>query len=158
MTSQTSNTPVIKLDNLFHTGIVVEDIEAAKREYTELAGLTWSAEGEVEMPVWFPTGPSSMSFCFAYSEGPHRLELVRQLPGTLWTVTGAGHVHHLGYWCDDVNSASAELSRRGMPLCAKVGTDQPEATAPIVIHQTKSGYLELVDIAMRPMMFGEEAS
>jgi hypothetical protein len=148
-------TPVIKTSNLFHTGIVVADIEAAKQEYTDLAGFTWGSQGEVEMPVWFPTGPSTISFCFAYtSEGPHRLELVRELPGTLWTASGAGQVHHLGYWCEDVEDASAELVRRGMPLCAKVGVDDADALAPIVIHQARTGYVELVDMAMQDMMFG----
>jgi Glyoxalase/Bleomycin resistance protein/Dioxygenase superfamily len=149
--------PVIKFSNLFHTGIVVDDIDAAKSEYTDLAGVTWGFQGELEMPVWFPTGPTTVSFCFAYaSEGPHRLELVRQLPGTLWTVVGAGQVHHVGYWCDDVGDASAELAGRGLPLCAKVGVDDPDAAAPIVIHQARTGaYVELVDIAMRPTMFGE---
>jgi hypothetical protein len=150
-------TPIIKSSDLFHTGIVVDDIDAAKREYTELAGVTWGFQGEMDMPVWLPGGPTTVSFCFAYTaEGPHRLELVRQLPGTLWTVTGAGQVHHVGYWCDDVGNASVELARRGLPLCARVGVDDPDAAAPIVIHQAKTGaYLELVDIAMRPVMFGE---
>jgi hypothetical protein len=148
---------IIKFSNLFHTGIVVEDIDAAKQEYADLLGVGWGFHGEFEMPVWFPSGPSKISFSFAYTaEGPHRLELVRQLPGTLWTATGAGQVHHVGYWCDDVVDASAELARRGLPLCAKVGVDDPDAPSPIVIHQASTGaYLELIDIAMRPTMFGE---
>lgn len=149
--------PIIKFGNLFHTGIVVDDIEAAKREYADLLGVSWGFEGEMEMPVWFPSGPDKIVFCYAYtSEGPHRLELVRQMPGTLWTAVGAGQVHHLGYWCDDVADSSTELTRRGLALCAKVGVDDPDAAAPIVIHQAKSGaYVELVDVAMRPVMFGE---
>jgi catechol 2,3-dioxygenase-like lactoylglutathione lyase family enzyme len=150
--------PVIKFSNLFHTGIVVKDIEAAKTEYTDVFGVGWAFQGEFEMPVWMPSGPITISFCFAYTaEGPHRLELVRELPGTLWTVAGAGQVHHVGYWADDVGEASAELSRRGLPLCAKVGTDSPDALAPIVIHQASTGaYIELIDVAMRQTMFGEE--
>lgn len=149
--------PVINFSNLFHTGIVVDDIDAAKTEYTDMLGVTWEFTGELDMPVWFPTGASTVSFCYAYtSEGPHRLELVRQQPGTLWTVAGAGQVHHLGYWCDDIAAASAELANRGLRLCAKVGADDPDTAAPIVIHQAKTGgYVELVDVAMRPIMFGD---
>ena len=152
-------TPVIKYSNLFHTGIVVDDIEAAKREYSDLAGVTWGFAGEMEMPVWLPTGATTVPFRFAYTrEGPHRLELVGDMPGTLWTVTGVGHVHHLGYWCDGgLEDVSAELTHRGLPLRAKVGVADPDAPAPIVIHQAGTGaYLELVDIALRPSMFGDE--
>lgn len=149
--------PVIKFSNLFHTGIVVHDIDAAKTEYTNLLGVTWAFQGELEMPVWFPSGSTTISFCYAYtSEGPHRLELVRELPGTLWTVTGPGQVHHVGYWCDDVAAASTELANRGLTVCAKVGVDDPDTPAPITLYQTKTGaYLEIVDIALQPMMFGE---
>jgi Glyoxalase/Bleomycin resistance protein/Dioxygenase superfamily len=153
MTSQTS---LIKFSDLYHTGIVVEDVDAAKAEYSDLTGVTWGPEGEVDMPVCLPGGPTTVSFRFAYTtQGPHHLELVRQIPGTLWTVSGPGQAHHLGYWCDDVAGASAELTRRGLPLCAKIGVDDPDAAAPFVIHQTRTGaYVELVDAAMRPVIFG----
>ena len=153
-------TSAIIFSELFHTGIVVDDVDATKAELSDLIGVTWGFEGEMEQPVWFPDGgPSAVTFRFAYTaEGPHRLELVRPVPGTLWTVAGVGHAHHFGFWCEDVPAASAELARRGAPLVAKIGVDTADAPAAIVYHRPKSGvYLELIAAANRPLMFGEDA-
>jgi catechol 2,3-dioxygenase-like lactoylglutathione lyase family enzyme len=150
--------PPIDFGELYHTGIVVEDIEAAKAEYTDFMGVSFGFQGEADMPVWFPDGAKTVTFRFAYTaQGPHRLELVGALPGTLWTAPSPGHAHHLGYWCDDVPAASAELTRRGAPLAAKLGTLEPDEDGVIVLHRAPSGiYLELVSSEMRAQMFGEE--
>jgi hypothetical protein len=63
----TSQASLIKFSDLYHTGIVVEDVDAAKAEYTDLTGVTWGPEGEVEMPVCFPDGATTVSFRFAYT-------------------------------------------------------------------------------------------
>lgn len=153
-----SMAPSLSLAALYHTGIVVDDVDRAMVEYSDIMGVTWGPEGEAEVPVWLPEGPRTMSFRYAYTaEGPHRLELVRPTPGTLWTVTGPGHAHHLGYWCDDVPKTSAELSRRGHPLAAKVGVSDLDADADIVMHRAPSGVLiELVNSANRKLTFGED--
>lgn len=149
-------TDVLNFANLYHTGIVVDDVDAAKAEYSDLMGVTWPHEGETDMPVWLPSGPKTVAFRYAYTdEGPHRLELVRRIPQTLWAVGGIGHAHHLGFWCDNVAEASVALTRRGLPICAKVGVDDGDAPAPIVLHQAKTGiYLELVDAALQSVIFG----
>jgi catechol 2,3-dioxygenase-like lactoylglutathione lyase family enzyme len=143
--------------DLYHTGIVVDDVDQAKAEYSDLLGVTWGFEGETDVPVWFPDGPKTISFKFAYTvEGPHRLELVRPVPGTLWTVSGPGHAHHLGYWCADVPTTSAAMNDRGFPLCAKVGVDSADAPPSIVLHRAPTGiYIELVSLDMKALMFGE---
>jgi len=70
--------------------------------------------------MYFPDRPNG-AVRFAYTEDrPHRLELVRPVAGMLWVAPGAGHPHHLGYWCDDVAGTSAELVKRGLPVCAIV--------------------------------------
>jgi hypothetical protein len=52
---------------------------------------------------------------------------------------------------------SAALAGRGLPLAAKVGTGQPDAPAPIVMHRSPSGlYDELVDRSLREMLFGRD--
>jgi hypothetical protein len=149
----------IAFGELYHTGIVVDDVDAAKAEYTDVMGVGWGPEGEYEVPVWLPDGARTVTFKLAYSsEGPHRLELVRAIPGTLWTVSGPGHAHHLGYWSDDVAGASEELSRRGLPLVARVGTTERDGEPSAVFHQARTGaYIELVTSAARAGMFGDPA-
>ena len=149
-----STTP-INFGDLYHTGIVVSDVDRAKVEYSDLFGVTWGLEGEAEMPVWLPGGARKVNFKFAYTnEGPHRLELVQKIDNSLWSITGVAQAHHFGYWCEDVTTTSAELERRGIPLVAKIGVDSKEAESMFVMHQMKSGvFVELVSAAVREHMF-----
>lgn len=144
--------------DLYHTGIVVHDLERAKAELSEQLGIAWGLQGESEQPVVLDSGPVRLTFGFAYSaEGPHRIELVQAIPGTLWEVPRPGSAHHLGYWSDDVPAMSAALAARGLPLAARVGTGQPDGPVPIVMHRAPSGlYVELVDRALREVLFGQD--
>ena len=144
--------------DLYHTGIVVHDLERAKAELSEQLGIAWGTQGESEQPVVLDSGPASLRFGFAYSaQGPHRIELVQAIPGTLWEVPRPGSAHHLGYWSDDVPAMSAVLAARGLPLAARVGTGQPDGPVPIVMHRAPSGlYVELVDRWLREMLFGQD--
>lgn len=149
-----SPTP-INFGDLYHTGIVVSDVDHAKIEYSDLFGVTWGLEGEAEMPVWLPSGARVVNFKFAYTnEGPHRLELVQAIDNSLWSVSDVGQAHHFGYWCEDVTATSAELERRGVPLAAKIGVDSKDSESMFVMHRMNSGaYLELVSAAVREHMF-----
>ena len=149
--------PGLRYEDLYHTGIVVEDMAAAQKELSDALGVTWGAQGTSEQPVLLEDGLRRITFEFAYTEqGPHHLELVTAIPGTLWTVGPPGHAHHTGYWCDDVAGASAALSAKGLPLVAMVGTDQPDVPATVVYHRARTGlYIELVDRAHRTLLFGD---
>lgn len=149
-----STTP-INFGDLYHTGIVVSDVDRAKVEYSDLFGVTWGLEGEAEMPVWLPSGARVVNFKFAYTnEGPHRLELVQAIDDSLWSTSGVGQAHHFGYWCEDVTATSVELERRGVPLAAKIGVDSKDSESMFVMHRMNSGaYLELVSAAVREHMF-----
>src|SRR5262245_32474540 len=53
----------------------------------EQLGLTWGVQGESEQPVVLESGPARLTFGFANSvRGPHRIEPVQAIPGTLWEV------------------------------------------------------------------------
>jgi len=120
-------------------------------------GVTFGFQGEVEMPVWSPDGAKSVTFRFAYTDqGPHRLELVGAIPGTLWEVEGPGRIHRTGYWCNDVQAASAHMLSRGLFLLAKVGVADGDEDASIVFFQAGSGlYIELISSETRAAMFGD---
>lgn len=149
------NNAPINFGDLYHTGIVVSDVDRAKIEYSDLFGVTWGLQGETEMPVWLPSGARIVNFKFAYTnEGPHRLELVQAIEDSLWGVTGIGQAHHFGYWCENVSATSKELERRGIPLAAKIGVDSKDADSMFVMHRLNSGaFIELVSAAMREHMF-----
>jgi hypothetical protein len=146
--------PVAHAD-LFHTGIVVDDLTSAKDEFGGLLGVTW-IEGEGDTPMLLADGPRTVKMAFAYSsEGPHHLELVQSVPGTVWTVVGGGHAHHVGYWSDDVGAASAALLGRGLPRVVNLGTYDDDSFPMGVYHQAHNGlYIEVLSRALWPMIFG----
>ena len=148
---------LVDFADLYHTGIVVDDFDGAKEELSAVHGVTWGAQGTVEVPCLLADGPRLVTFTYAYTvEGPHHLELVRAIPGTLWTVGAPGQAHHLGYWCDDVAGTSAALTAKGLPRVAKVGADEEDTPAGVIYHQARTGaYIELVDRASRAFLFGD---
>lgn len=103
----------MKADNLFHIGIVVDDLDAAQADLSALFGYEWGPEVGGPVVVSLPSGVREVDMRCAYSITTPRIEVVRSVPGTLWEpVVGAG-VHHLGYWSDDVAADAAELADAG---------------------------------------------
>lgn len=138
--------------DLFHTGIVVDDLGAAKAELGEQLGLTWF-EGGAEVRVLGPDGARTVTTAYVLSrEGPHHVEVTQSVPGTLWSTAAPGHAHHLGYWVDDVVASSDALAARGSELVARVAMadDAPPICA---YHRTSTGlYLEVVNRKLRPVL------
>jgi hypothetical protein len=137
--------------NLFHTGIVVDDLASATEELGERLGVTWF-EGGGDVRVITDDDARTVRASYALSrEGPHHVEVAQSVDGTVWTATAPGHAHHLGYWVDDVAAASAELTRLGSPRIATIAAadDAPPMCA---YHQANGLYVELVSLAMRPVL------
>ena len=63
-----------------------------------------------------------------------RLELVKLLPGTCWTVNGGTGVHHTGGWSADLEADAARLESQGWPIVAH-GVDDHGAMAMFSYHQ-----------------------
>ena len=147
------NGGVVNHADLFHTGIVVDDLAAAKEELGAALGVTWRDGGaEVRLtdrrPARAPCRPPTP----CRPSGPHHVELVQSIPGTVWSVTAPGHAHHLGYWVDDVPSAAAELVRpRGG--AGRQRRDEGRPAADVHLPPITNGlYLEIVDRRMRPVL------
>lgn len=138
--------------NLFHTGIVVDDLAAAKAEMGERLGVTWF-EGGAEVVLLSADGPRTVQSAYALSqEGPHHIELAQSVAGTIWTASAPGHAHHLGYWVDDVAAASQALVEQGAPHVATVAmaVDAPPMCA---YHRTANGlYVEVVSKKLRRVL------
>lgn len=102
--------------DLFHTGIVVDDLDVARHRLSGLAGYRWGdvivAPTEVTLADGTNLGIES-EFC--YSMDVPRLELVRTVPGTPWIPASSG-LHHLGYWSDDLVADGAALTAAGYVL------------------------------------------
>ncbi|TDC98397.1 VOC family protein [Actinomadura sp. 7K507] len=139
--------------DLFHTGIVVDDLASAKADLGDLLGAGWHTGG-ADVRLITDGGARTVRTAYALSrEGPHHVELCQAIEGTLWTATAPGRAHHLGYWVDDVASASAAMERFGSPRIASIAVtdDAPPLCA---YHRTRSGlYVEIVGLAFKPLLF-----
>jgi hypothetical protein len=140
-------------DALFHTGIVVDDLAAAAAEMGAQLGVTWH-EGGGEVLLVTADGAALTKTAYVLSkEGPHHLELVQSVPGTLYVPTPEARGHHLGYWTDDVRAASAALEAHGLPLHTSMCFGSADAPPICAYHRAGDGFfVELVSTKMRKVL------
>ena len=145
--------PGLSHASLFHTGIVVDDLAAEQARLGAELGLTWY-EGGAEVLFVTAAGTTTAATAYALSqEGPHHLELVQSVPGTLYTPTPQPRAHHLGYWVDDVRAASAAMEARGFPADTSICFGSADAPPLAAYHRAGDGlYLELVSTKMRKVL------
>lgn len=128
----------------YHVGIVVADLDRSMAEFTETFGVEWHRPFQAPTEIRIDGQPTkSVAPRLTYSkQGPVYLELLEQVPDTIWSEPG---LHHLGFWADNVPDESKRLAESGIPL---LQTDLDVATgATICYHSTGDGLrLELVDI------------
>jgi hypothetical protein len=151
-------TSPLRHTDLFHTGIVVDDLASAKEEFGRLLDVSW-IEGGGEVPMVLSDGPRTVQMAFAYSTaGPHHLELLQSVEGTVWTVAGKGQAHHIGYWSDDVAAATVFLAGRGLPRVVNLGTFDDDDFPTGVYHQAHNGlYIEVLNRDLKSVIFGEQS-
>ncbi|MCW2525643.1 MAG: hypothetical protein JWM76_503 [Pseudonocardiales bacterium] len=146
---------MLDIESTFHTGLIVEDIHAAVTEYEKTFATRWTDIEERHLTVRTAEGPQDIVMSLCYSRvGPHRLELIQALPGTLWAMPANPYLgpvssHHLGVWSDDVATDSRELEENGCPLVVTLHTEKSGA-AYFAYHRMPNGVLvELVDTIAR---------
>lgn len=136
---------------VFHTGVIVLDLDVALREVGAATGLTWTPLVEGEFAVQRPDGVEAIHLRVAYSlQAPH-LELIEAIPGTFYAPAqgGGSHLHHVGVWVDDLEAESARLEALGMPRVAALVRDG--APTDIAFHENPHGVrLELCAASLRP--------
>ena len=139
-------------EDLFHTGIVVDDFDQTLAELTARAGHQFAEPMASSLHLRTPAGDLTVDLLVAYSRGPGPLlEVIKAVPGTHWQpVVGSG-LHHLGYWVDDIDGESAALTAAGMPLeAAGLG---PDDQVVYVYHYDEGGVrIELVDRKIKPFI------
>ena len=142
----------MKPADLYHTGIVVDDLDETLSWFTGVAGYRWTDVVEVDQNVRTPEGEITIPMRMAYSGSAPRLEILQTVPGTLWVPADSG-VHHLGYWSDDVESDLAALEATGM-RCEVQGLN-PDGSGTLLWAYCKGPAgprVELVSRAMEPFI------
>lgn len=104
-----------QMTGLFHTGMVVRDLDLAMADLTEAFGFSWApparSAGNLHSPAGLAFRESRLTFSL---EGPHHIELVEQVDSTAWQHgTGGPMVHHLGFVVDDLPAEVERLNRIG---------------------------------------------
>ena len=144
---------------LYHVGIVVPDIEVAKEHLSELLGITWGPVLHVDafdVRAFDREGGEGNDLVvpntLCYSTEPPHLELVQEVPGTVWECNEHSNLHHIGVWTDALPEDSATYSELRCPL-QLCGRDADGALQQFAYHRDPLGVrIELVDSAMRPLM------
>ncbi|MET7400375.1 VOC family protein [Dactylosporangium sp. NPDC005572] len=138
---------------LFHTGVVVDDLDEAMRRLGDTLGLAWATPVQRTGPISTPAGPVFRDMRITYSlGGPHHLELIEYLDDSAYRfMTGGPPLHHVGYWADDFHAEIARLESIGFP-CEASGLDENGSRAEFAYHRNPhSGlWIEIVDSAGKP--------
>lgn len=101
----------LKAEDLFHLGVVTDDLTTTQSEFSQLFGYEWGPEVGGEVAVTLPTGEQVVDLLCAFSITEPRIELVRSAPLPLWEAVPG--IHHLGYWSDDVDADRDEFAGQG---------------------------------------------
>ena len=101
----------MKVTGIDHIGILVADLEAALRFYTETCGLTAG-------PIEIREQPPIRRCCLRIGET--ELELIEACDPAQTMIRLLPHhgpgIYHLGLRVEDVDAAAAELAADGIPL------------------------------------------
>ena len=140
----------MKAQGLYHTGLVVEDIDATAKWFSDTAGYAWCEQVAAEQVVQLPAGERTLTMRLVYSISEPRLELVGTIPDTLWQPTNTG-VHHLGYWSDDVDRDVDALVASG--ACLEACSLMPDGSSLWAFCKAPSGQrIEFVNRALERIM------
>ncbi len=138
---------------MFHVGIVVPDVDAARVHFTDLLGIEWGAILENDVDVRDGDGNDLVvpnRIC--YSTEPPYLELIQEVSGTPWVCNEHSNLHHIAFWSDALVADSDHFSGLVCPL--ELRDDHGDALpSRFAYHRDPLGVrVELVNADMRATM------
>jgi catechol 2,3-dioxygenase-like lactoylglutathione lyase family enzyme len=140
----------MKAEDLYHVGIVVDDLDASLKWFSDVAGYRWCDQFAGEQTVETPNGEVTVPIRFAYSMSEPRLEVLQSVPDTLWVPADSG-VHHVGYWSDDLDADIGALEANGLEV--EVRAPMPDGTSLWAYCKGTTGpRVELVSRLIEPTM------
>ena len=138
----------------YHVGIVVPDIAAAQAQLTEFIGVTWGPVLRLDATDYRDGSGRDLVLptAMCYSVEQPCLELIEELPGSVWVRNEHSNLHHIGFWSQNLIGDSTALAGSGCPmqLCGRAGDQAPVSFA---YHRNELGVrIEIVDSAMSDAM------
>jgi Glyoxalase/Bleomycin resistance protein/Dioxygenase superfamily len=117
---------VLRPQDLYHTGIIVPDLEAAMDRLSALAGYRWITPLTYKLPFRSTAGTHELSSTFVYSlESPH-LELIEEVTGSPWVAAPGNSIHHLGYFTDNLSESARVLQANGFTFELTADVSPPD--------------------------------
>ena len=146
---------MIDLQDQFHVGIRVPDLDAAMDQLGASLDVTWAeARDNPEQALWTPeAGLQHLRLRFVYSaEGPQHLELLQGPPGSFWDGSDEPGAHHIGVWVDDIVNETDRMVHAGWKLIgAQRDPSDREGYGVFTYLQPPAGVIvEFVDRAIEP--------
>jgi hypothetical protein len=144
-----------KLGSHYHVGVIVADIHAARARLRELLGVQWGPVMHLDQVSYRDGSGADLTLptTMCYSTGDPCMELIQEVPGTIWVRNEHSNLHHVGFWTDDFRVSSGELTAVGCPL-QLCGRDEHAAPVSFAYHRDDElgVRFELVDASMREAM------
>lgn len=139
----------------YHVGIIVTDMEAASARLSGLLGIAWGPIMHVDANEYRDEAGNDVLLptTMRYSIGMPCLELILEVPGSVWVRNESSNLHHIGFWSDSLPDQSDAFSGAGCPLqlCGRAGGRTPTSFA--YHRDNELGIrMELVDGSMRDVM------
>jgi catechol 2,3-dioxygenase-like lactoylglutathione lyase family enzyme len=140
----------LRPEDLYHTGIVVPDLDAAMARLSALAGYRWITPLSYTLPFRTAAGTHEFTSTFVYSlQSPH-LELIQEVPGSLWVAAPRNSIHHLGYFTDDLAETAEALERDGFTFEATADVSDSDLSLFAYYIDSFGTRIEIVDRALFP--------
>lgn len=134
---------------MYHVGIVVPDLHAARDRLHDLIGVSWGPIVEQDLDVRDGDGNDlTVPLKMCYSTAFPYLELIEESPGTIWECNDYSNLHHIGFYSDALAADSKKMSAGRCPL-AFCGRDEASAPYAFTYHRDLGILIEFVDAAMR---------
>jgi hypothetical protein len=147
----------VPIGNLWHTGIVVADLDAAIQDFRLRSDVEFVEPILVPLTIRDHTTSrlQSLTVRTAMSMGtPPYLELIEAIPETVYAV---GQVH-LGFWCDDLKSAGASMIADGYAQIMSDANGEGGIAEMMSYHATPGGYIvEVVAPYLKPLVKSHQA-
>jgi hypothetical protein len=140
----------LRPEDLYHTGIVVPDLDAAMARLSALAGYQWITPLSYTLPFRTATETRELTSTVVYSvQSPH-VELLQEVPGTPWTAAPGNSVHHLGYFTDNLADTARTLEANGLTF--EMTADVPGSELALFAYYVDAfgTRIEIVDRALFP--------
>ncbi len=137
----------------FHVGIATPDVELLMQTLGPVMHLTWVDLPRPPVQHDTPNGPTRPSSRVVWSsEGPMHVELVRSELGTIYEPDRGTHLHHVGYWVDDMRASVAAAEAAGWTLEVTTRDQDGRPRAFAYLSRPGTTWIELVDAAQRDVL------